>query len=90
MAGKSSMGKRRAPRRRKTDALDPEPLAPEPLAPEPLAPEPSSEVVVHRSPPPVPPLIAEVIGTLRVVAGRMIDIADAAAEAVTRRFEGRA
>ncbi|HET9385177.1 MAG TPA: hypothetical protein VFO67_08525 [Gemmatimonadales bacterium] len=84
------MGKRRAPRRRKTDALDPEPLVPEPLEPEPVAPEPSSEVVVHRAPPPVPPIVAEVIDTLRAVAGRMIDIADAAADAVTRRLEGRA
>jgi hypothetical protein len=82
MAGKSSMGKNRPTRRRK-------PQAPEP---EPVAPEPKSEVVVHRAAPPAPPaapLLAELIDTLRAVAGRMIDIADAAAEAVTRRLKSR-
>jgi hypothetical protein len=35
------------------------------------------------------PFLSELVDTLRAVAGRMIDIADAAAEAVTRRLEGR-
>lgn len=52
--------------------------------------EPKQDVVVHRAQPPVPPLVSEIIETLRVVAGRMIDIADAAAEAVTSRIERRA
>ena len=79
MAGKSGMGKSRAPRTRK-------PPAPEP---EPVAEAPKTEVVVHRGTPPVAPFLSELFDTLRAVAGRMIDIADAAAEAVTRRFEGR-
>lgn len=73
------MGKSR-PTRRRT------PQVPEP---EPVAPEPKSEVVVHRAAQPAAPILAELIDTLRAVAGRMIDIADAAAEAVTRRLEGR-
>jgi len=35
------------------------------------------------------PFLSELVDTLRAVAGRMIDLADAAAEAVTRRLEGR-
>ena len=74
------MGKSRPTRRRK-------PQAPEP---EPVAPEPKTDVVVHhRAAPPAAPLLVELIDTLRAVAGRMIDIADAAAEAVTRRLESR-
>ncbi len=74
------MTTRKSPRRRK-------PQAPEP---EPVTDEPKSEVVVHRAAPPVAPLLSELIDTLRAVAGRMIDIADAAAEAVQKRLEGRA
>ena len=70
---------RKPPRRRKTKAPELETAAPEP----------TQEVVVHRAAPPAAPLLAELIDTLRAVAGRMIDIADAAAEAVTRRLEGR-
>lgn len=74
------MTARKSPRRRK-------PSVPEP---EPVAEEPKHEVVVHRETPPLAPLLPELIDALRAVAGRMIDIADAAAEAVTRRLEGRA
>jgi hypothetical protein len=74
------MTARKSPRRRK-------PPAPEP---QPAAEELKQEVVVHRGTPPPVPLLSELVETLRAVAGRMIDIADAAAEAVTRRLEGRA
>ena len=74
------MTTRKSPRRRK-------PPAPEP---EPVTEAPKHEVVVHRGTPPPAPFLFELIDTLRAVAGRMIDIADAAAEAVTRRLEGRA
>ena len=70
---------RKPPRRRKTKAQEQETVAPEP----------KTEVVVHRAAPPAAPLIAELVDALRAVAGRMIDIADAAADAVTRRLESR-
>jgi hypothetical protein len=73
------MTTRKSPRRRK-------PPAPEP---EPVTEESKHEVVVHRSASPPAPFLSELVDTLRAVAGRMIDIADAAAEAVTRRLEGR-
>ncbi|MGE5800686.1 MAG: hypothetical protein ACM358_00385 [Gemmatimonadota bacterium] len=73
------MTTRKAPRRRK-------PPAPEP---EPVTEQPKHEVVVQRSAAPAVPFLSELVDTLRAVAGRMIDIADAAAEAVTRRLEGR-
>ena len=74
------MTARKSPRRRK-------PPAPKPEA---VAEAPKHEVVVHRSVAPTAPFLSELVDTLRAVAGRMIDIADAAAEAVTRRLEGRA
>jgi len=74
------MTTRKSPRRRK-------PAAPEPG---PVTVEPKNEVVVHRGTPPPVPFLNDLVDTLRAVAGRMIDIADAAAEAVTRRLEGRA
>ena len=73
------MTARKSPRRRK----------PQPPEPEPVAAAPTHEVVVHRSASPAVPFLSELVDTLRAVAGRMIDIADAAAEAVTRRLEGR-
>jgi len=76
------MTARKSPRRRK-------PQAPEPG---PVAETPKNAVVVHRAPPPpaIAPLLFELVDALRGVAGRMIDIADAAAEAVQKRLEGRA
>jgi hypothetical protein len=74
------MTARKSPRRRKA----------QPPEPGPVAEAPAHEVVVHRSAAPAAPFISELVDTLRVVAGRMIDLADAAAEAVTRRLEGRA
>jgi hypothetical protein len=76
------MTARKSPRRRKPHAPEPEPP--------PVAEAPKHEVVVRRSAAPAAPFFTELVETLRAVAGRMIDIADAAAEAVTRRLEGRA
>jgi hypothetical protein len=44
------------------------------------------EVVVHRTTAPVGPLVAQLVDALRNVAERVLDIADAAAEAVTKRL----
>ena len=51
------------------------------------APEP--EVVVRRTTAPVGPLLSQLVDALRNVAERMLDIADAAAAAVTKGFERR-
>jgi hypothetical protein len=84
------MGKSRPPRKRKPAAAESVATPPVPAEPEVPA-EPSHEIVVHRGPsPPVAPILAQVVETLRLVAGRMIDIADAAADAVKKRIEGRA
>ena len=48
------------------------------------APEP--EVVVRRATAPVGPLFTQLVDAVRNVAERLLDIADAAAEAVTKRF----
>jgi hypothetical protein len=73
------MGKTRPPRRRKADALKSEPVI-EP---------PKHEVVVQRAAPAMAPLVVQLVDALRTVAERMLDIADAAAEAVTKRLPGR-
>lgn len=85
------MGKSRPPPKRKPAAA--ESVAAEPVAAEPAATAtgPSHEVVIRREPtPPVAPMFVQVVETLRLVAERMMDIADAAAEAVKKRIEGRA
>jgi hypothetical protein len=74
------MTARKPPRRRKPPAAEPEPVTEEP----------KNEVVVHRGTQPPAPFLSALFDTLRAVAGRMIDIADAAAEAVQKRLEGRA
>jgi hypothetical protein len=82
-----TMPKSKQPRKRKP-AATPQPQPPV----ENTQPEPSrskTDVVVHSSATPVaPPFVVEVIGRLREVAGRMLDIADAAADALTKRLEG--
>lgn len=45
-----------------------------------------SEVVLRRTTAPVGPLFSQLVDALRNVAERMLDIADAAAEAVTKRL----
>ena len=84
------MGKSKQPRKRKAAASAP---APAPVAaPGIVVESPKQDIVVHSAPAPpaVPPLLFQVVETLRMVAERMIDIADATAEAVTKRLSGRA
>jgi len=46
-----------------------------------------SEVIVRRTTQPVGPLVSQLADALRTVAERVLDIADAAAEAVTSRLK---
>lgn len=48
--------------------------------------DPEPKVVVHRTTAPVGPLLSQLVDALRNVAERMLDIADAAAQAVTKRL----
>ena len=65
--------KGKAPRRRKADTAA-------------VTSAPETEVVVRRTTAPVGPLLSQLVDALRNVAERMLDIADAAAEAVTKRL----
>jgi hypothetical protein len=60
-----------------------------PRKPKPPAPEqsPSDEELVQ---PPARPVLYELFATIRAAVGAMLDIADAAARAITERLEGRA
>jgi hypothetical protein len=82
------MGKSRPPRKRKPAA--PPPAEPRQAEPELPAAASTHHVVVRRDRAPATPLAAQLVATLRLVAERMIDVADAAAEALVRRLEGRA
>src|SRR5882762_2347528 len=54
-------------------------------------PPPREPVGLQRRPPaPSRPVLFELIQTLRAAVGAMLDVADAAAEAITKRIEGRA
>ena len=44
----------------------------------------------RRTPAPSRPVLFDLIQTIRAALGAMLDIADAAAEAITKRIEGRA
>lgn len=46
-----------------------------------------NEVIVRRTPQPVGPLVSQLADALRTVAERVMDIADAAATAVTSRLK---
>lgn len=62
-----------------------------PRKPKPPAEEqPRSLVPARRSEAPSQPVRFEWIQTVRNVVGTLLDIADAAAEAITKRLEGRA
>ena len=65
--------KSKAPRRRKADTAA-------------VIASPEPEVVVRRATAQVGPLFSQLVDALRNVAERMLDIADAAAEAVTKRL----
>lgn len=51
--------------------------------------EPKGEVVVRRAVSPPAPFLIQLVDTLRVVAERMLDLADSAAEAITKRLPER-
>lgn len=72
------MGKAKRPRKPKpTEALAP--MSPEPVR----LPERQSSPVGR-------PVLYDLVQTIRAAVGAMLDVADAAAEAITRRIEGRA
>ena len=61
-----------------------------PPGPEPVQlPQRRSPLPERSSPAPSRPVLYDVLQTLRTAVGAMLDIADAAAEAITRRLEGR-
>lgn len=89
------MGKSKKPRRPKSPPPDQNPSEEEPERPT----QTKGELAPVRLPQPLPtprsaatdqPVLVELIQTIRNVVGTMLDIADAAAEAITKRLEGRA
>lgn len=84
------MGKSKQPRKRKA------PSQPEPLqaTPEPVPPIVPRAELVPLPPPRLPetaaPVLLQVLEALRAAAGAMIDIADAAADALKKQLAGRA
>jgi len=78
------MSKGKSPRKRKSPASD-EAQPPVP-APVPVpSPERHPEVSEHR-----PPALADLVRAIRVAVGTVLDLADRAAEVISRRIEGRA
>jgi len=59
-------------------------------AEEPPPPQEPVRLPSRRVPAPSAPVLAQLLDALRTVAGKMIDIADATADALTKRLEGRA
>lgn len=82
------MGKSRKPRKRQ----DPAPETSVAAEPVPHRETEAKELVPRPSQEPVrlPPVLSQWLEALRTVAGKMIDIADAAADALTKRLGGRA
>jgi len=56
----------------------------------PLARRPPTAVGTDTLAPPARPVLYELLQTIRSAVGAMLDIADAAADAITKRLEGRA
>ena|SRR5213593_4435106 len=75
---------RRPPTAVGTDAPPPPPREPVRL------PQPRSPLPERRPPAPSRPVLFELIQTIRAAVGAMLDIADAAAEAITKQLERRA
>jgi hypothetical protein len=77
------------PARRPPTAVGTE--APPPAPREPIRlPQPRSPLPERRGPAPSRPVLYELLRTIRTAVGAMLDIADAAAEAIRSRLEGRA
>ena len=88
------MGKGKRPRKPRPPTPDESPRSEEelesPAALEPMAlAERRNPLPQRSSPAPSRPVLFELVQTLRTAVGAMLDIADAAAEAITRRLEGR-
>jgi len=83
------MGKSKRPRKPKPPTPDESPSRDEELEPVSL-PQRRIPPLQRRSPEPVQPVLFELLQTLRNAVGVMLDIADAAAEAITKRLEGPA
>ena len=83
------MGKGKRPRKPNPPTPDESPTRDEELEPVSL-PQRRIPPLQRRSPEPVQPVLFELLQTLRNAVGVMLDIADAAAEAITKRLEGPA
>ena len=83
------MGKGKRPRKPQPPTPDESPSRDEELEPVSL-PQRRIPPLQRRSPEPVQPVLFELLQTLRNAVGVMLDIADAAAEAITKRLEGPA
>ena len=75
---------RRPPTAVGTDAPPPPPREPVRL------PQPRSPLPERRPPAPSRPVLFELFQTIRAAVGAMLDLADAAADAITKRIEERA
>lgn len=88
------MGKSKKPRKPKSPTADESPSSGEELERPPHEPvslaEHRSSLPERSTPAPSRPVLYDLVQTLRTAVGAMLDIADAAAEAITRRIEGRA
>ena len=91
------MGKGKRPRKPKPPTTDQSPSRDEELEPQTVRietpvslPQRRSAPLQRRSPDPTRPVLFELLQTIRAAVGAMLDIADAAAEAITKRLEGPA
>ena len=83
------MGKGKRPRKPQPPTPDESPSRDEELEPVSL-PQPRIPPLQRHNPEPAQPVLFELLQTLRNAVGVMLDIADAAAEAITKRLEGPA
>ena len=84
------MGKNKRPRKPKPPTTDQSPSRDEELVPQTVRTETLVSLPQRRSPEPTRPVLFELLQTIRAAVGAMLDIADAAAEAITKRLEGPA
>ena len=83
------MGKGKRPRKPQPPTPDESPSRDEELEPVSL-PQRRIPPLQRHNPEPAQPVLFELLQTLRNAVGVMLDIADAAAEAITKRLEGPA